>query len=69
MEKDKIKNKLVSLLGEADTNYSEVIKLSNELVKFDENYVRFSIDAAHISRLGKELVSRQETAVAEHQVF
>ena len=65
MEKDKIKNKLVSLLGEADTNYSEVIKLSNELVKFDENYVRFSIDAAHISRLGKELVSRQETAVAE----
>ena len=48
MEKDKIKNKLVSLLGEADTNYSEVIKLSNELVKFDENYVRFSIDAANL---------------------
>jgi len=65
MKKDTIKNKLVSLLGEPDINYSEIIKLSNELVKFDENYVRFSIDAAHISRLGKELVSRQETAVAE----
>jgi HSP90 family molecular chaperone len=65
MTKETIKSNLISLLNNPEIDYSEILRLSNELSKLDEDYVRFSIDAAHISRLGKELVSRQETAVAE----
>ena len=46
-------------------HYSEILALSNELAKYDQNNVRFTVDAGVIDRLGKELVSRQETAVSE----
>ncbi|MDZ7818229.1 MAG: ATP-binding protein [Aliarcobacter sp.] len=41
------------------------MELSNQLSKFDENNVRFSVDAGIINRLGMELVARHETAVSE----
>jgi signal transduction histidine kinase len=46
-------------------DYSKIIALSNELASFDENNVRFSVDAGVINRLGKELVGRAETALSE----
>ena len=41
------------------------MELSSLLSAFDKGNVRFSIDAGVINRLGKELVGRHETAVAE----
>lgn len=64
---DLLKQKLSAALqsdGSA-TDYSLVLNLANQLSKYDHENVRFSIDASHISRLGHELVSKQETAVAE----
>lgn len=40
-------------------------KLSRDEVDSDPENVRFSVDAAHIHRLGFELVAKQETALAE----
>lgn len=47
------------------TNYSKILELSSKLVGFDQENVRFSLDAGVIDRLGTELVARQETAVSE----
>ena len=61
----KITKELQDLLKKNPTNYSKILELSNQLVKFDKDNVRFSIDAGLIDRLGKELVARHETAVSE----
>lgn len=66
MDEHEIKRKLSELLQqEKETNYTEILSLSNQLVGFDKDNVRFSVDAGVIDRLGLELVSRQETAVSE----
>jgi signal transduction histidine kinase len=46
-------------------DFGQVLALSNELATLDPNQVRFSVDAGHISRLGRELVAREETALSE----
>lgn len=63
-EKD-IRNLLAKTLEEEPHNYSKIIELSRSLSSFNENDIRFSIDAGVIDRLGNELVARQETAVSE----
>ena len=60
-----VKEKIALALQESPIDYSKVIQLSNELAGFDENNVRFSVDAGVINRLGKELVGRAETALSE----
>ncbi|MGX1088461.1 sensor histidine kinase [Pseudomonas sp. AP3_22 TE3818] len=60
-----LKENLAEALGEDDVDYNKILSLANEIAKFDKENVRFSVDASHISRLGHELVSKQETAVAE----
>lgn len=62
---DKLRNDLREVLSEEDLDYGEVVRLANELAKQDPDNVRFSTDAAIVEKLGRELVSRQETAVAE----
>ncbi len=64
---DLLKKELSDVLnsGAPSVDYSLVLSLANQLAKFDKENVRFSVDASHISRLGQELVSKQETAVAE----
>jgi Histidine kinase-, DNA gyrase B-, and HSP90-like ATPase len=49
--------------GELDVD--DVLAVGNELARSDLQKARFLVDASHISRLGLELVARQETAVAE----
>ncbi|MDY0120730.1 MAG: sensor histidine kinase [Sulfurimonas sp.] len=61
----KIREELQQVLKEEPHNYSKILELSNQLSKFDENNVRFSVDAGIINRLGMELVARHETAVSE----
>lgn len=65
MEQNKLREELKQILENEPENYSKILKLSSELSKFDQDSVRFSIDAGIIDRLGKELVARHETAVSE----
>ena len=63
--KEKVKEKLSHLLSQEYLDYSAILSLSSELIKFDKDNVRFSVDAGVIDRLGSELVAKQETAVSE----
>ena len=65
MKQSQIKNNLKKLLDNTDLDHDKLVKFLNELIKSDKNRVRFSVDAGVINRLGKELVARHETAVAE----
>ena len=62
---ERLREQLLSLLKKKTVDYNEVLSLSTELAKQDPDFVRFSVDAGIINRLGRELVARQETAVAE----
>lgn len=62
---DELRGELMAVLVRDPLDYSRVQRLSGELAKLEPNAVRFSVDAGLISRLGRELVARQETAVAE----
>lgn len=64
-KEEELREELAALLQKDDIDYGEVVKLSKKLAKQDPANVRFSTDAAIIDKLGRELVSRQETAVAE----
>ena len=65
MEENQIIEQLQALLAENSLDYDKIVSLTNELSKHDHNKVRFSVDADLISRLGNELVARQETALSE----
>ena len=62
---DQLRDELLGILEQDLLDYNRVQKLSSELAKLEPDAVRFSVDAGLISRLGRELVARQETAVAE----
>lgn len=62
---EEIRKELSNILESDPNNYNLILSLSNELASFDEDNVRFSVDAGVIDRLGSELVARQETAVSE----
>src|ERR1041385_8847394 len=62
---NKLKTELLREAGKKVVDFGKVILLSAELAKHDPNFVRFSVDAGIISRLGQELVARQETALGE----
>lgn len=65
VESDKIRKLLLKQLEKDDIDYGRILELSLELSEFDSENVRFSVDASHISRLGRELVVKKETAVSE----
>lgn len=48
-----------------EVDYGKILQLSEELSSHDPHFLRFSVDSAIISRLGQQLVARQETAVSE----
>lgn len=60
-----LRRSLSDQLTNEEPNFDEILRLANEIGRADPNFVRFSTDAAIISRLGRELVSKQETALAE----
>jgi Signal transduction histidine kinase len=60
-----LKERLLDELTKSDPDSSAILFLSNRIAALDEKQVRFSADAAVIRRLGRELVGRQETALAE----
>lgn len=65
MSEKEIREQLQVLLQEKSLDYNMIVTLTNELTKLDPTNVRFTVDADLISRLGKELVARQETALSE----
>lgn len=62
---EELKRQLQAALNEQPLDYGRVLTVSSELARQDQENVRFSVDASHISRLGLELVAKKETAVAE----
>lgn len=62
---NKIRKQLLKQLENEEIDYGRILKLSLELSELDDENVRFSVDASHISRLGRELVVKKETAVSE----
>jgi signal transduction histidine kinase len=62
---DQLRKRLQRELAMSDPDLSKVLETAAALAAHDPNYVRFSVDASHVSRLGRELVSRRETAVSE----
>lgn len=62
---EELKELLVCAVSEETTDFNKILGLASSLAQHDVDNVRFSVDASHISRLGIELVSKQETAVAE----
>ncbi|WP_340152679.1 ATP-binding protein [uncultured Marivirga sp.] len=65
MNEQEIREELEKVLASDSSNYSKILELSTKLASFDNDNVRFSVDAGVIDRLGTELVARQETAVSE----
>lgn len=62
---DILKQKLNQELSKKDSDNSLILNLSHQIAALDENSMRFTVDAGMIDRLGRELVGRHETAVAE----
>lgn len=52
-------------LKKPNPDWKVIEAASRSAVDSDPDSVRFSVDAAHIQRLGEELVSKQETALSE----
>jgi signal transduction histidine kinase len=52
-------------LDKEDLDYGAILSLAATVAQAEPNKVRFTVDAGLINRLGLELVSKQETAVAE----
>lgn len=65
MDENFIREELQRVLKEDPSNYGRILELSTKLSSFDNDNIRFSVDAGVIDRLGSELVARQETAVSE----
>lgn len=65
LNEDEIRVELSKLLEFDPYNYSRILELSSKLATFDKENIRFTVDAGVINRLGKELVARHETALAE----
>ncbi|MBW4970790.1 ATP-binding protein [Croceibacter atlanticus] len=60
-----LKEKLNQEISKERSDNKVILSLSHEIANLDNNNIRFSVDAGLINRLGKELVGRHETAVAE----
>jgi signal transduction histidine kinase len=52
-------------LSKDTPDWKAIEDASRQAVDSDPDAVRFSVDAAHIQRLGEQLVSKQETALSE----
>jgi signal transduction histidine kinase len=64
-ELEKLTKELQRELGRSSINFDRVLQLAGEIAEQDKQSVRFVADAAIIPRLGRELVAKQETALAE----
>jgi hypothetical protein len=62
---DELRKQLSAVLESDPVDLDAVASISARLLEADPTRVRFSVDAAHLRRLGAELIGRIETALAE----
>ncbi|GGA94758.1 ATP-binding protein [Mucilaginibacter rubeus] len=60
-----LKEQLNAELQKGVSDNNVLLSISHEIASLDQDNIRFSVDAGVINRLGKELVGRHESAVAE----
>jgi len=60
-----LKSRLNEELRKPVSDNNIILSISHEIAALDPDNIRFSVDAGVINRLGKELVGRHESAVAE----
>ena len=61
----KIRQQLQGALARDPIDFLKISELNEQLIGLDPDWLRFSVDAGHIHRLGYELVEKHETALAE----
>src|SRR4051812_1906958 len=59
------KDALCRPLAQDDLDFDEIQRLSSALLHSDPDRVRFFVDSRIVNKLGEELVSKKETALAE----
>ena len=62
---NRLRREMIESLERPDIDYGRLVTLSSQIANLDPSNVRFSVDAGLISRLGKELVGYEYTAVSE----
>ena len=62
---EQLRAELTTALERQQPDFGRILTLSSQLAALDPKNVRFTADAGLISRLGLQLVARQETAVSE----
>ena len=65
MSESFIRKELEKTLEHRPNDYRAILELSSKLAAYDKEFVRFSVDAGVIDKLGRELVGKKETAVSE----
>jgi hypothetical protein len=56
MDEKNERDELVKTLADDPNNYSKILEFSSKLASFDNNNIRFTVDASVIDRLGNELL-------------
>lgn len=64
-ELNELRTNLKLCLDSDKPDFQKILNLANKIATFDTENVRFTIDASHITKLGLELVAKQETAISE----
>ena len=60
-----IRDEIGKELKKTKTDSLRITELANRLTDLETDFVRFTVDASHVDRLGYELVGKQGTALAE----
>lgn len=63
--KEKIVDDLKVLLDDGEINYQHFLELTSELIKFDDENLRFSTDSGTLTHLGRDSIKDHTTAVIE----
>ena len=61
----KLKSELMSLISQEDTDYQAFLEKAIQIIQFDKENLRFSIDSNTITHLGSESIKDHTTAVLE----
>lgn len=62
---DALREELISELQAEEPNSDRIADLASIIASLDPSRARFSVDAAMLARLGRELMARHETALSE----
>lgn len=62
---EQLKAQLVAELEKKPADSLRIAELANALADLETDFVRFTVDASHVERLGYELVGKQGTALGE----